>query len=353
PCDDSLYVDGVDTTYLGKFYYGHEMQRLGMNTVEIDTVNERECKRTVFHKVYVLQCADSVYVDGVDTVYVGSIYYGHEMQRLGMNTVEIDTVNERECKRTVFHKVYVLQCADSVYVDGVDTVYVGSIYYGHEMQRLGMNTVEIDTVNEMGCKRSIFHDVMVLVCDDSIYAEEIDYIHVGEMYYGQNMYLPGLNTVEEEIVNDHGCRKTIFHRVMVLEKEESVEPKDTIDKKDPIVEPVIPEIPETPIVEEEGNKEENEEGEGNKEEDEEGDDVPEIKIPTAFSPYQKDGKNDIFMKGYEVYIYDRYSNLVFHSTNGWDGRSGDKLVNAGVYVYAVKLQTGEIRRGTIEVLKRK
>ncbi|MCQ2189364.1 MAG: hypothetical protein MJZ00_05575, partial [Paludibacteraceae bacterium] len=168
-CTDTVKVVKVDTSYLGKYYYGQQLLKLGMNSVEYDSVNALGCKRTVFHKVYVLPCDDSLYVDGVDTTYLGKIYYGQEMQRLGMNTVEIDTVNERECKRTVFHKVYVLPCDDSLYVDGVDTTYLGKFYYGQEMQRLGMNTVEIEAVNERECKRTVFHKVYVLPCDDSLY----------------------------------------------------------------------------------------------------------------------------------------------------------------------------------------
>ncbi|MCQ2193114.1 MAG: gliding motility-associated C-terminal domain-containing protein [Paludibacteraceae bacterium] len=74
-------------------------------------------------------------------------------------------------------------------------------------------------------------------------------------------------------------------------------------------------------------------------------------IPTAFSPSNADGSNDVFMKGYEVYVYDRYGNLICHSTNGWDGRYHGSFADAGVYVYFVVMKDGKKRKGTIEVLK--
>ena len=76
-------------------------------------------------------------------------------------------------------------------------------------------------------------------------------------------------------------------------------------------------------------------------------------IPTAFTPHFEDGMNDHFMPGYEVYIYDRYGNLVCHSENGWDGTYRGEVATAGVYVYVVIMKDGEMRKGTIEVVKSK
>lgn len=73
-------------------------------------------------------------------------------------------------------------------------------------------------------------------------------------------------------------------------------------------------------------------------------------IPSAFTPYSPNGKNDIFMKGYEVYIYNRYGLLLCHSKNGWDGFYKGKLVEPGVYVYVVVTRL-ENRKGTVEVVK--
>ncbi len=76
-----------------------------------------------------------------------------------------------------------------------------------------------------------------------------------------------------------------------------------------------------------------------------------ITLPTLFTPNSKNGKNDIFMEGYEVYIYDRYSNLINHSINGWDGSYNGKVADPGIYIYTVILKDNRKKRGTIELYK--
>ncbi|MBR5971934.1 MAG: hypothetical protein IK017_04705 [Paludibacteraceae bacterium] len=73
-------------------------------------------------------------------------------------------------------------------------------------------------------------------------------------------------------------------------------------------------------------------------------------IPTAFTPFDSNGKNDIFMLDHEVYIYDVYGMLICHSENGWNGMIDEEKANPGIYVYAVKTYSGEIKRGTVELL---
>ena len=76
-----------------------------------------------------------------------------------------------------------------------------------------------------------------------------------------------------------------------------------------------------------------------------------ITVPTLFTPYLRNGKNDIFMDDYEVYIYDRYGNLVCHSKNGWDGYYKGKLADPGVYIYTIILKDKRKKKGTIELYK--
>lgn len=76
-----------------------------------------------------------------------------------------------------------------------------------------------------------------------------------------------------------------------------------------------------------------------------------ITIPTLFTPHTYDGKNDIFMEGYEVYIYDRYGNLVCHSHNGWNGKYRGEVADAGVYIYTLFLKDGRKKKGSIEIYK--
>lgn len=75
-------------------------------------------------------------------------------------------------------------------------------------------------------------------------------------------------------------------------------------------------------------------------------------IPTAFTPYSQNGKNDVFMRNSEVYIYNRYGQVICHSEAGWDGRCRGELVEPGVYFYAV-MGEYEVYKGTIEVIKSK
>ena len=71
-------------------------------------------------------------------------------------------------------------------------------------------------------------------------------------------------------------------------------------------------------------------------------------IPTMFTPYNANGKNDIFMPGYEVYIYNVYGELITHSSNGWDGRYKDDLVMPDTYIYVLIIGT-EQKKGTVTV----
>jgi gliding motility-associated-like protein len=71
-----------------------------------------------------------------------------------------------------------------------------------------------------------------------------------------------------------------------------------------------------------------------------------IYIPDAFSP-NEDGINDYFYISasginpdyFELYIYDRWGNMVFHTTDinqPWDGKYKGKYVPSGCYVYKMK-----------------
>jgi gliding motility-associated-like protein len=72
-------------------------------------------------------------------------------------------------------------------------------------------------------------------------------------------------------------------------------------------------------------------------------------MPSAFTPGNKDGKNDTFFgKGigvmqYELLIFDRWGNLVFNTTDineGWDGhtKKNEEIIYENVYVWKVKLK---------------
>jgi large repetitive protein len=89
-------------------------------------------------------------------------------------------------------------------------------------------------------------------------------------------------------------------------------------------------------------------------------------IPNAFTPGSSAGKNDHFggegtyIRDYEMWIFDRWGNMIFHSENlaeKWDGRpnGSDKIAQEDVYVYKVELHDvfGELHQysGTISLVR--
>jgi len=79
-------------------------------------------------------------------------------------------------------------------------------------------------------------------------------------------------------------------------------------------------------------------------------------IPDAFSP-NGDGKNDVFMakgqyvKGYEMYIFDRWGQQIFHTTNineGWNGRinNGGATCQEDIYVYLINAYDSKNQKHT-------
>ena len=68
-----------------------------------------------------------------------------------------------------------------------------------------------------------------------------------------------------------------------------------------------------------------------------------IYIPNAFTP-NGDGMNDVFgvkgegIRNFHLYVYDRWGEVVFETTNPkqqWDGNYAGNPVEQGVYVYQV------------------
>jgi hypothetical protein len=76
-----------------------------------------------------------------------------------------------------------------------------------------------------------------------------------------------------------------------------------------------------------------------------------VKIPTAFTPHHKDGRNDVFMEGYYMMIFDRYGHKVFEGDNGWDGTKGNVMADPGIYYCNIQLKDGTVYKGTVEIIK--
>ena len=75
------------------------------------------------------------------------------------------------------------------------------------------------------------------------------------------------------------------------------------------------------------------------------------RLPTAITPYDKDGMNDDFMRGHRVAIFNRYGQLIYEGNNGWDGTYRGLYADPGVYYYEVYMAGGTVRKGAIEVVK--
>ena len=70
-------------------------------------------------------------------------------------------------------------------------------------------------------------------------------------------------------------------------------------------------------------------------------------VPNSFTP-NKDGINDVFLPQiygimeYELEIYNRWGELLFHSNQldmGWDGSFKDTACPSGVYLWKIKAKT--------------
>lgn len=89
-----------------------------------------------------------------------------------------------------------------------------------------------------------------------------------------------------------------------------------------------------------------------------------LEIPNLITPDQAESRNNTFyvryksLISYEIWIYNRWGQEIFHSTDpaeGWDGRFNGETVPTGAYYYLVKAEGSEgisyNRKGSINVLK--
>jgi hypothetical protein len=83
----------------------------------------------------------------------------------------------------------------------------------------------------------------------------------------------------------------------------------------------------------------------------------EVLWPTAFTPHNDNGKNEDFAKGMPIVVFNRFYTKMFEGPDGWDGTINGTMNNSkqmavpGVYFYSVKLPNGQVKKGTIEIVK--
>ncbi len=78
------------------------------------------------------------------------------------------------------------------------------------------------------------------------------------------------------------------------------------------------------------------------------------RLPNVFTPNQ-DGKNEIFLQGFDLMVFSRAGELLYKGTDGWTGFYKGKPLPQGTYLYVVRrtMNNGEFRvyKGTV-TLKR-
>jgi hypothetical protein len=83
----------------------------------------------------------------------------------------------------------------------------------------------------------------------------------------------------------------------------------------------------------------------------------EVVWPTAFTPHNQNGKNDTFAKGMKLIVFNRFYTKIFEGVDGWDGTINGSMNDSkdiavpGVYYYSVQLPNGDVKKGTIEIVK--
>lgn len=72
-------------------------------------------------------------------------------------------------------------------------------------------------------------------------------------------------------------------------------------------------------------------------------------FPNAFTP-NGDGKNDVYLKDYDLTILNRWGQELYSGLNGWDGTYKGQKVSPGTYFYIVKLNSKTLK-GTVTVVE--
>ncbi len=77
-----------------------------------------------------------------------------------------------------------------------------------------------------------------------------------------------------------------------------------------------------------------------------------VVVPNVITPYNDNPKNDKFMEGYDVKIFNRYQETVYEGTDGWDATYRGELASPGTYFYILTKKDGRVLKGTVEVYRK-
>lgn len=77
-----------------------------------------------------------------------------------------------------------------------------------------------------------------------------------------------------------------------------------------------------------------------------------VLVPNVITPYNGNPKNDKFMEGYDVKIFNRYQETVYEGTDGWDATYRGELATPGTYFYILTKKDGRVLKGTVEVYRK-
>lgn len=61
-------------------------------------------------------------------------------------------------------------------------------------------------------------------------------------------------------------------------------------------------------------------------------------MPNTFTP-NGDGKNDIFMKDYQMKVFDRAGQLLYNGNEGWDGTYKGNKMPKDTYYFVIEVKT--------------
>ena len=77
-------------------------------------------------------------------------------------------------------------------------------------------------------------------------------------------------------------------------------------------------------------------------------------LPNAFTPFEKDGINEVFAKGLDLTIINRWGQELYKGIEGWNGEYKNEKVSPGTYYYTVELNKGtsysKILTGSVNVV---